>query len=141
MRTDEHDRRTHEGPTGSWFWRSCGLQIGVVVGWFWGVLMAYMGWVTLGASHGRSVAGAPPDPVLGSMLWAASALSMFGLPCVASHGLWPLRRRLAVAVPLAVAWFVVGRFVLPAPEVPGALRSVAEAIAVRPAEGMAGLVR
>ncbi|GIG36165.1 hypothetical protein [Cellulomonas pakistanensis] len=128
------DRGPEDDPTDparlSWFWRSCGLQLGILVGWLWGVLFTVMAWMVLGGFDGRGLAGARPDPALGSMLWVLSTLSVIGLPCVASHGLWPLRRRLAVAVPLAVAWFVVGRFVLPAPEVPGSLRRAAETIAV-----------
>jgi hypothetical protein len=88
-----------------------------------------MGWVVLGGSRGRSVAGAPPDLATGSLLWAASALVLAGLPCLASHGLWPLRRRLAVAVPVGVAWFVLGRCVLPDPSLPGVIRSAAGVLA------------
>ncbi|WP_203668182.1 hypothetical protein [Cellulomonas pakistanensis] len=77
--------------------------------------LAFSGWLVLDAAAGRRGDDLRSLLLLGSLLWAASALSMFGLPWVASHGLWPLRLRLAVAVPLAVTWFVVGRFVLPAP--------------------------
>jgi hypothetical protein len=33
-----------------------------------------------------------------------------------------------VAVPVGLVWFVVGRFVLPAPGVPGSLRAATDAL-------------
>jgi hypothetical protein len=39
-----------------------------------------------------------------------------GPATIASHRLWPLCRRLVVTAPIGLAWFALGRFVLPAPD-------------------------
>jgi hypothetical protein len=43
-------------------------------------------------------------------------VALVGPTCARGHRRWPLGLRLAVAVPIGLAWFALGRFVLPAPE-------------------------
>jgi hypothetical protein len=118
---DEDDR--------SWFWRCCAFHIGLVVGFLAALLPAFIGWAALAVARGRGPSDVQSLARMGTLMWAASALVLAGLPCLASHGLWPLRRRLAVAVPVGVAWFVLGRCVLPDPSLPGVIRSAAGVLA------------
>jgi hypothetical protein len=87
-----------------------------VIGWLLVLPTALWGFVELGGLHGVGLAGAEPSPGHGTLFWAASALALVGPAALASHRIWSLRRRLAVTVPIGLAWFALGRFVLPAPE-------------------------
>lgn len=119
-------------PPPSW-WQTWGLFLVLTgVGWIIMLHFAVLGWVALGGAHGTIIGGNPPLTGLGTLFWAGSALLLVGPGCLASFRLWPLKHRLAVAVPVGLAWFTLGRFVLPAPGVPGSIRSVAEAVASLP---------
>lgn len=119
-------------PSPSW-WQAWGLFLVLTgVGWLSVPFFAVLGWVALGGARGVSIAGAPPNTTLGTLFWAGSALLLVGPGCLASFRLWRLEHRLAVAVPVGLAWFALGRFVLPAPGVPGSIRSVAEAVVSLP---------
>lgn len=112
----DHGSGSEDGPDGmfdSWWWRWGMAAVVTVLGWVPVLPLAVMGWVALGGAHGVSIAGAPPDQALGTLLWAGSAFALVGPGCMSSYRLWPLRHRLAVAVPVGLAWFLVGRFVLP----------------------------
>ena len=99
-----------------YWWQWGELVVVTLVGWLPVLPLAALGWFALGGIHGRGFGGSPPDLVYGTLLWAASALALVGPAAIASHRLWSLRRRLAVTVPIGLAWFTLGRLVLPASE-------------------------
>jgi hypothetical protein len=99
-----------------YWWQWGELVVVTVIGRLSVLPVAVLGWVMLGGAHGRGIAGAQPLLGFGTLLWAWSALALVGPAALASHRIWSLRRRLAVTVPIGLAWFALGRFVLPAPE-------------------------
>ncbi len=116
-------------PAPSW-WSTWGLFLVVTgIGWLPLPMVTMWGWVVLGGAHGVFWGGNPPLAGLGTLMWAASALLLVGPGCLASSRLWPLKHRLMVAAPVGAAWFALGRFVLPAPGVPGSIRSTTDALA------------